>query len=166
MEPGGIAPVPATPRQSRRSPRDRVIRRVQLVLDGRSLDAVMLDVSAQGARVQVNSAADMPPEFLLRSTDGSARRVSLRWNQDGQMGLEFLGDAIRAEDALPRRSRSGYDEALDALRNRPVSEILLILGREQYFGDESLRLAARDMIAALERVERALAGAGRRAAQG
>lgn len=160
MQPGEVATIANFPRQARRGSRERVIRRVQLVMAGRAVDAVMLDVSAEGARVQVSGGGDVPGEFLLRSSDGSARRVARRWAQDGQVGLEFLG-AEEQHRALAN-IRPDHQSVLDMLREDHVREAMQTLGKERHFDDETLRVAARDLAAALERVERALVDATRR----
>ena len=160
MQPGEVATIAVFPRQDRRGSRERVIRRVQLVMAGRAVDAVMLDVSAEGVRVKVSAADEVPGEFLLRSLDGTARRVARRWSQGGQVGLEFIG-AEEPDEPLDHASRDRA-AVLDMLREDRVRAALHALGMERHFEDETLRVAARDLAAALERVERALVDAGRR----
>lgn len=143
-------------REARRSVRDRVIRRVQIVADGRSVDGIMLDVSRQGARVQVGSTDNLPDEFFLRSSDGLVQRVARRWARDRMLGLEFIGSADPADFAPPPRAEPA--EVRNAIRTGPLHEVLAMLVRSGHYGDESLRIASRDLVAALDRVERALAG--------
>lgn len=143
---------------ARRAPRDRVIRRVQLVADGRAVDGIMLDVSRCGARVQVGGPDSLPAEFYLRAADGTVQRVARRWAQDRQMGLEFMGEADEGALPLPAPQRADPREIREALRTVPIQETLSLLARSGHFGDEALRTASRDLIAALDRVDDALQG--------
>lgn len=140
--------------EARSAVRDRVIRRVQLVADGRTYDAIMLDVSENGARVQVASAEPMPYAFHLRSSDGTVQRVARRWVQGAQMGVEFLRVVETPEQSQPSRPEPG--DVQTAIRQAPVRDALSLLVRASHYGDDTLRTAARDLVAALDRVERAL----------
>lgn len=144
-------------RDARRSPRERVIRRVQLVADGRSVDGVMLDVSEHGARVQMNQPGYMPAIFMLRRQDGTAVQVVQRWAQDGRIGVEFVSDRKSSAAAASRPDSERVREALDSAR-----EALLILGRAEHFGDEEVRNSARDLGASVDRMSRALDRMARR----
>lgn len=154
MDAETLAPARTTRPEARRSARDRVIRRVQLITDGRAFDGIMLDISRQGARVQVGEAERMPGEFHLRASDGTVQKVARRWAQGRQMGVEFLG--IEAGDDLLPPSRAEPAEIRQALRTAPLQEVISQLVRAGHFGDDTLRTAARDLVAALDRVERAL----------
>lgn len=142
-------------RDARRSVRDRVLRRVELVADGRSMDGIMLDVSRQGARVQVGVAEDLPEKFYLRGSDGTVQRVARRWMQDRLVGLEFIGPADANGLVPPPRVEPG--DVRDAVRTAPIHEVLSLLVRSSHYGDETLKIASRDLVAALDRVERSLA---------
>lgn len=153
-----IADYAMSGRDARRSPRERVIRRVQLVADGRSVDGVMLDVSEHGARVQMNQPGYMPAIFMLRRQDGTAVQVVQRWAQDGRIGVEFVSDR-KTSAAAGRPDSERVRNALDAAR-----EALLILGRAEHFGDEEVRNSARDLGASVDRMTRALDRMSRRSA--
>ena len=155
MEGSQVGTVHSMTRDARRSVRDRVIRRVELVADGRSVDGIMLDISRQGARVQVGAPDELPDEFYLRGSDGTIQRVARRWMQDRLIGLEFIGPADGTPLAPPSRVEPG--EVRQAIRNVPMHEVLSLLVRSSHYGDETLKIASRDLVAALDRVERALA---------
>lgn len=142
-------------RDARRSVRDRVLRRVELVADGRSMDGIMLDISRQGARVQVGVAEELPEKFYLRGPDGTVQRVARRWVQDRLVGLEFIGPGDANSIAPPPRAEPA--EVRDAIRTAPMHEVLSLLVRSSHYGDETLKIASRDLVAALDRVERSLA---------
>ena len=156
MELGEIEQMRPPRREARRYVRDRVIRRVQLIVADRRIEGIMLDISDQGARVQLSGPMEMPEEFTLRSTDGSAIRVARRWVQDRQIGVEFLAAAEVHDDvqAAPRLAPSDMRRSLQAA---PANEALMLLARAAHYGDEDLRTACRDLAASLDRVERALA---------
>lgn len=143
-------------REARRSPRQRVIRRVQLVAGSQVVDGV-LDVSQHGARIQATQATYMPPLFLLRQPDGTAVQVARRWSQDRTLGVEFLDAPAQQQPVI---ARGELDQVRDNLRR--VHDTLLILGRSSHFGDEDTRSAARDLGAAADRLQRALDRLGRK----
>lgn len=144
------APLRQSGREARRSARERVIRRVQLVADGRSMDGVMLDVSEHGARLQLSQPGYMPAIFMLRRHDGTAIQVVQRWAINGRMGVEFVND-MKPVVAAGRHDLERIRDGLQAAR-----EALVVLGRAEHFGDEEVRAAGRDLGASVDRMARAL----------
>lgn len=145
----GIPPRPPG-KEGRRSQRERVIRRVQMMAGGRCVDAVMLDVSEHGARLQMSQPGFMPAIFTLRRHDGSATQVVQRWAQNGCMGVEFVPEA-KAPTVSGRREVTAVRDHLAA-----ATEALRVLGRAANFGDEEVRGAGRDLGASIDRLLRAL----------
>jgi PilZ domain len=67
--------------------------------DGSPLGAcLMVDVSAGGARLKVQTPEELPGEFtLVLSRDGQLRRqCAIAWRKDGTIGVQFVSPAHRA----------------------------------------------------------------------
>jgi PilZ domain len=81
------------PIDQRKSRRHFVSHGARVVWDGGSSpqDCRMLDVSAHGARLELESAATLPDKFmLLLSHDGGLRRqCSVIWRSESAVGIEF-----------------------------------------------------------------------------
>lgn len=72
--------------------------------DGSALGAcLMIDVSAEGARLQIEAQTPLPDEFiLLLSHDGQLRRhCAVVWRSETTIGVQFLPN-----DAAASKSRS------------------------------------------------------------
>jgi hypothetical protein len=81
------------PIDGRKSRRHFVANGARIVWDGSSSpqDCRILDVSAHGARLELETAATLPNKFmLLLSHDGSLRRqCSVIWRSENAVGIEF-----------------------------------------------------------------------------
>lgn len=154
MEAALLSAPHARRQEARRSAREHVIRRVQVIAEGRHLEGIMLDVSARGARLQLGETEGLAGEFYMRAADGTVQKVARRWAQGRQMGVEFVGSAS-VDDLLPP-PRTAPADIRHAIRSAPVQEVLSLLARSGHYGDDTLRTASRDLVAALDRVDRAL----------
>jgi hypothetical protein len=81
------------PNDQRKSRRHLVAHGARVVWDGGSSpqDCRMLDISAHGARLELETAATLPDKFmLLLSHDGGLRRqCSVIWRSENAVGIEF-----------------------------------------------------------------------------
>jgi hypothetical protein len=75
----------------RRSARQRVLKRGQIIFNGRTavIDCTVHDISATGARLRTGSPIGIPDTFDLTIADGPARPCRVVWRKPDQMGIEF-----------------------------------------------------------------------------
>jgi hypothetical protein len=72
-----------------------------IALEGKGLrGCVLWDISATGARIEVDDAESLPDEFILfLSSRGAARRrCRAAWRKPGQVGVQF-------QPAKPRKAK-------------------------------------------------------------
>jgi hypothetical protein len=50
------------------------------------------DLSDRGARLKIDPAIELPPEFLLLLSRHVSRRCQLVWRRDGEAGVKFRGE--------------------------------------------------------------------------
>jgi hypothetical protein len=124
---------------SRRSQRDRVLKRGKIIFGTSILDCIVLDISPHGARVDCASPVIIPEAVDLRLGDGSTYPASQRWARGTEIGLLFTGPAAASGDEGHfRRAR----DALQALQAAAATGWLDILRAERFFGDEMLHQVA------------------------
>ena len=77
--------------EKRLSPRHRVLKRGTLAFSGGGgIDCMVRNVSAQGARLDVESPAGLPRSFtLVIETDRFMRRCRPVWFNDRKLGVVF-----------------------------------------------------------------------------
>lgn len=74
----------------RASPRQRVLKRGLLAFSGSGIDCIVRNMSADGARLDVESPAQLPQSFtLVIETDQFMRRCRPVWCQDRKLGVAF-----------------------------------------------------------------------------
>ena len=86
--------------ERRRSPRRRVLKRGKALLHDHNtlLDCTIRDQSGGGARLIMDHAITLPKVFqLMNVTDGETREVRLVWRHGGQVGVEYLSPALKAD---------------------------------------------------------------------
>lgn len=149
---------PAATENRRRSPRSSMLKRAQVVAGEAVYDCVVLDGSADGARIQLEVPMTLPDQVELRFRGGVSAPARQRWGRGVEWGLELLDDGRRL-DSL--RAKLAWD-AYEALRDGRLDLALRQLQQEAWFEDEALREAAEAAAAARDRLEDAL----RRRAQG
>jgi PilZ domain len=85
------------PPEHRRSARRNVHHGARMIrADGTVLGTcIMADLSATGARLQVQQAAALPDEFLLllSHTGQLRRKCSVAWRAETEVGVKFLADS-------------------------------------------------------------------------
>lgn len=100
-------------------------------------DCQILDLSPTGARIKIEQGLDLPEMFNLFIPARSETRVcKLRWNRDGQIGVEFLGNehitttlglielaarVARLEAAVASEDRAAAHSGAAALPENPVA---------------------------------------------
>lgn len=86
--------------QERRAhPRRRVLKRVKAVFNANQsvLDCVMRDVSAGGARLSCDQAAQLPDTFhLVFMAEREMRDVRVAWRKLNELGVAFLSPPRKA----------------------------------------------------------------------
>jgi hypothetical protein len=76
--------------EKRAAPRHRVLKRGMIAFDGGGLDCTVRNLSATGARVDVESPAGLPAKFLLViEADQFMRRGRPVWSRERQFGIAF-----------------------------------------------------------------------------
>lgn len=79
---------------------ERAQARTRTLLRGRieynegraSLDCLIRDISASGARLEVSDLVSLPLSFRLYVPKHDRRyHATMRWRRDGQVGIEFAG---------------------------------------------------------------------------
>jgi len=50
------------------------------------------DLSDHGARLKLDAAVELPPEFLLLLSRHVSRRCQLIWRREGEAGVKFRGE--------------------------------------------------------------------------
>ena len=126
-------PAKQTPR---RGARDRVLKRGRIISDGGVFDCLVLDISPHGARVKFSIPVALPPQVMLRMSEGTTFPATRRWSRGTEVGLEFTGTVVASGDAIQSRRA---DDAHRALQEVNITACLGILEAERYFGDEALR---------------------------
>lgn len=88
-------PPPRASRVRRATDRRTVYRFARLVLPDRSIvNCIMKDISPGGAKVVIEGAIIMPPKVLLKiDQTGETKRARVAWQQDTEVGLQFLLDS-------------------------------------------------------------------------
>ncbi len=78
----------------RQHDRAHVLRRARIVYrrGWSSLDCVVLDLSAGGARIKVGSWLGYPDRFELRIDSGPTREAVVRYRAADVTGIEFVDD--------------------------------------------------------------------------
>ena len=143
--------------ERRHARRTHVIQRVRIVAGNRQIEAVMLDISDTGLQLQLLAAVELPPTFVLRFHDGSARKVEQRWHFGLKVGVEFLADVLE-EPSMPAPT-GGLSEVrswLEKLRAVELAGLLHLLAHEEYFGSQEIQAAARDFDLSFQRLRQAI----------
>ena len=82
--------MPRGGQENRRAPRRSVLGRAVIKGPGLATDCLVRDLSATGARLQVDSSVQLPEEFnLLLMEANSSRHVILRWRAGEFAGVQF-----------------------------------------------------------------------------
>lgn len=75
------------------SERSKQLKRVQIIFNNGSctIDAVLRNLSEEGARVEVEHTLEIPDKFMLKFTsDYKTRQCHLVWRDDKSIGLRFM----------------------------------------------------------------------------
>lgn len=86
-----VAPPPKAPPR-RKETRQSVYRHGRLtVAGGVRLDCIIVDISPNGARVELDGASSLPDLLTLKIVmTGETRRARVAWKRDNSAGLTFL----------------------------------------------------------------------------
>jgi PilZ domain len=85
----------------RRYKRAKVLWPATLVADAEHLDCIILDLSANGARIRVAGGVPMPiSEVVLEIPRFGAFSATAAWNSETELGLRFAEDPIRVAELL------------------------------------------------------------------
>lgn len=76
--------------EKRAAPRQRVLKRGMIAFGGGGIDCTVRNLSATGARVDIESVAGLPDHFLLViESDQFMRRGRTVWFKDRKLGIAF-----------------------------------------------------------------------------
>ena len=78
-------------RDQRKAVRRRVDYRATLAVNERAerQDCLVRDLSDSGARIVVDPAIELPPQFLLLLSRNVTRRCRLIWRKEREAGVQF-----------------------------------------------------------------------------
>lgn len=138
--------------ERRRSPRDSVLRRAQLVIGDALHDCIVLDTSDGGARVRLAAFIPLPDRLQLHFAGGTRREARRCWGRGMELGLQFLAEG----EALGRAQAELAWSAYEQLRDGRFDQALRLLRGAAFFDDDSLRRAATGAEAALQHLETVL----------
>ena len=98
------APEAPRPSRDKRSEERRTVYRfARLVLPDRTvMNCIMKGASPRGARVVIEGAVMMPHRVLLKiDQTGETKRAKVAWQNETEVGLQFLAENAAAEDPPP-----------------------------------------------------------------
>jgi hypothetical protein len=94
----------------RNAARNAAIKNVRIAFGEQSINGVLLDISASGARVWLRSAHGidyhLPGEVRLELPDGTSLAAEIRWRREGRIGLRFTSQPPSVEVARQSIARS------------------------------------------------------------
>jgi hypothetical protein len=138
--------------ERRRSARQSVLKRANLIAGEQVYDCVVLDSSASGARVSTGSFVSLPDGVELRFPSGASLQAAIRWSRGAEIGLEFVAEGASLRDQAAELAWSSYEQ----LRDGRLDKAVRILRTENFFDDPTLRVAALEAEEAYARLEAAL----------
>ena len=140
----------------RHKPRESVLQRGQLVFHDSIVDCVVLDISAEGARVRTSVVVQVPNRLTLRVRGGAVLPAEQRWARGAEIGLAFTGQLSLTDERREEARMIGK-----TLHEDGLAEALLRLRAANFFDDPELREMAEEAEAAKDRLEAALRARGR-----
>lgn len=140
------------PLNRRRSQRTSMLKRAQIVAGEAVYDCVVLDSSADGARIQLELPMALPDKVELRFLGGVATPARQRWSHGAESGLELLEHGRRLDRLQAERAWAAYE----TLRDGRIEQALRMIRQDGYFDDEALREAAEAVATACAGLETAL----------
>ncbi len=136
----------------RRAPRASMLKRAQILAGEAVYDCVVLDGSAGGARIQLETPTALPETVKIRFVGGVAAPAIQRWRNGAQSGLELLEEGRQLSRLQAQQAWTAYE----ALRDGQLDRAVRLLRQDHFFDDEALREAAEAAEAARNRLEAAL----------
>ncbi len=140
----------------RQKPRESVLQKGQLVFRNSVIDCVVLDISAEGARVRTAVVVQIPEKVTLRVRGGAVLPAEQRWARGTEIGLAFAGQLSLTDERTQEARMIGK-----TLNDDGLAEALKRLRAANFFEDPELREVALEAEAARDRLEAALKSRGR-----
>ena len=140
----------------RQKPRETVLQKGQLVFRDSVIDCVVLDISAEGARVRTAVVVQLPEKLTLRVRGGAVLPAEQRWARGTEIGLAFAGQLSLTDERTQEARMIGK-----TLHEDGLAEALKRLRAANFFEDPELREVAMEAEAARDRLEAALKSRGR-----
>jgi len=76
--------------EKRAAPRHRVLKHGMIAFEGGGVDCTVRNISATGARIDVDNPVGLPAKFLLViEADQFLRRSRTVWSSDRKLGVAF-----------------------------------------------------------------------------
>lgn len=136
----------------RRAPRAGMLKRAQILAGEAVFDCVVLDGSAGGARVQLETPTALPEHVKLRFSGGVVAPAVQRWRNGVQSGLELLEEGRQLNGVQAEQAWAAYE----ALRDGQFDRALRLLRQDHFYEDGALREAAEAAASARDKLEAAL----------
>jgi hypothetical protein len=93
---------PGTEESKRLAARETVLKSGQIVFRDIVIDCVILDISAEGARVRTAVMVPIPEQVTLRVRGGAVLPAVRRWARGTEIGLAFSGSVSLNEERSQR----------------------------------------------------------------
>jgi hypothetical protein len=107
---GAVEPAPPGKEELRRHPRFSVLWIGRIDVSSEWVECAILNISADGAKLRLYQAIDLPPRFSVSVDRYGVFPAELAWREGNSAGVRFLGDtgpiAQAIAQALPTE-RSG-----------------------------------------------------------
>jgi hypothetical protein len=139
----------------RQKPRESVLQRGQLIFRDSVIDCVVLDISAEGARVRTAVVVQIPDRVTLKVRGGAVLPAVQRWARGTEIGLAFAGQLSLTDERTQEARMIGR-----TLHEDGLAEALRRLRAANFFDDPELREMAEEAEAAKNRLEAALKARG------
>lgn len=111
--------------EQRQNIRMKTFLRGRIIFNGgaSSMDCLIRDLSASGARLEISESSALPEVFDLYVQNRDAtHRATLRWRRDGGVGVTFDDAKSKSHPGSSMAEASSIDQAMSVLLRR-ISEL-------------------------------------------
>ncbi len=97
---GPLEPAPDGKSELRRHPRFSVLWTGRIDVSSEWVNCVILNISADGAKLRFSQAIDLPKTFSVSVDRYGVFPAELAWREGNSAGVRFLGDIAPIEQAI------------------------------------------------------------------
>ena len=139
------------PEDKRDRERQPVLRSAKLHFHSSVVDCLVLDLSADGVRIETNDLMALPEDVIIELRSGGRWLARRRWQRGLEAGFELVRFAGLEREAALRAS-----VLYGMLRSCGLQDVLDRLAAAQHYDNPELRSAAAAILVSLEQLETAL----------